>query len=144
MKYTFNRIFAVSAALFLIAVSSCDKHEDVVQYLEVSAKNLDGKWEQVTLDGNKLEEGTYFHISFDRTERTYVAETNLASVPESMAVEEGEFKIYTDTDGAYIRGINDVLQDWNDMYYVRELTADSMKWVGYNHPETVMTFRRID
>ena len=144
MKLMFNRILACSVAILMMAVASCEQHDADIVYLDVSPKNLEGDWEQQTLNGEKLEEGTYFRISFDRSEQTYCYRTNLTSVPESEYVQEGIFKIYTDVNGAYIRGISDILQDWNNMYYVRNLTPDSMKWVAYDTPDIVMTFRRVD
>lgn len=146
MNRLFNRFFALAAVFAAFSAVSCDEVEnDPIEYLEVTANNIQGDWELFLLNGEQLMGGTYFHISFDRAEKTYEYKTNLTSVPTSFATRKGTYAIYTDVElGAYIRGIDDVQQDWNDRYVITELTKDSMKWTGVSDPSFVRVFRGMN
>ena len=143
MNRIINGFFAVIAAFCAFAFSSCEGKEDIpVEYLEVTASNIAGKWELVSTDGEPTMEGTFFHITFITKDRKYEIEHNKSSVPESSFVDEGTYQISTDENGAYIRGINVVLENWSQKYYVQDLTSDSMKWVGVSNG-IVKMYRRL-
>ncbi len=145
MNRFFNRIFTLVAVFTALSAVSCNKEDNnPMEYLEVTANNIQGDWELIRLNGEPLKGDTYFHISFDRAERTYECKTNLTSVPDSFALLEGTYAIYTDPKiGAYIRGIDVVLQPWKDRYVITELTKDSMKWTGVNDPSDIRVFKRL-
>lgn len=144
MKNIFNKVFAVLAVMTGIALSSCQKIEgDQVDYLEVNASNLHGDWELTAINGQPLAEGTYFHINFNRSGNEYTIRETLTSIPAAPNVDEGKFEIYTDPElGAYIRGIDSVMEEWSDMYVIKDLTATTMTWIGVNDPDFIQTFKR--
>ena len=144
MNRFLNGISAVIAVLCACTFISCDGKEDipVIEYKDVTANNLRGEWEQVSINGEPMKEGTFFHITFITKDTEYVIEHNLSSSSSSSYIEKGVFGIETDDNGALIRGINVVFQNWSQKYYVRDLTDSSMKWVGKTDGE-VKIFRRI-
>ena len=146
MNRLFNRFVALVAAIVAFSAVSCDKVEnDRIEYLEVTANNIQGDWELYLLGGEPLKGDTYFHISFDRAEKTYEYKTNLTSVPTSFATQKGTYAIYTDVElGAYIRGIDFVQREWTDRYVITELAKDTMKWTGVKNPSDIRVFKRLE
>lgn len=66
------------------------------------------------------------------------------SIPSSYDYSEGIFKLYPEPElGVYIRGIDSVGEEWNDLYVIKNLTQQSMIWVGVNDPTFIQTFTRI-
>lgn len=146
MNKIYKLIFAALAVLTLTFATSCEKSEEIpVTYLEVNATNLHGNWMLTSIGGQPLKEGTYFYINFDRSGNKFKIWETLTSIPSSPNIDEGTFSLGTDPEtGAYIRGIDTALEEWSDYYSVKDLTSDSMTWVGVNDPSFVQTFKRVD
>ena len=149
MNRFFNKFLALFAVLIASVAVSCNKMDETTDkmdettevYLDVTANNIQGSWELVSFKGEPLKGDTYFHISFDRAEKTYESKTNLNSIPGTYDFDEGTFQIGIDEElGAYIRGINIVLEEWSDRYIITELTRESMKWTGIKDPSNIMIF----
>lgn len=147
MKNILNRIFAALAAVTALAAVSCSKvnpADEANNFLDVNPSNLHGNWQLVTVNGAALEEGTYCYINFNRSGYEYKLWETLTSIPAAPNVDEGTFQIYTDPElGAYIRGIDSVKEDWSDLYVIKELTKDSMIWVGVKDPDFIQTFIKV-
>ena len=146
MKNILNRIFtALAAAAMLIAVSCSKTAPETIQYLEVNASNLHGKWALTSVNNTSVSEGAYFHINFNRSGEKFQIWNAMNSIPSSYDYSEGTFKLYDDPElGTYIRGIDNAGEEWGDCYVIKELTRNSMVWVGVNDPSFIQTFNRIN
>ena len=131
------------SAFVMMSLSSCEEVDVTVEYLDVTSANLKGHWELVSINGNPLADGSFFYISFEKDE--FRIRENLTSIPNGFSEDEGTYSIYTDEDlgASCIRGINSVQKEWNDRYVVKDLTSESMTWVGVANPSSVQTFMRI-
>lgn len=146
MMHIIDRTFAAIAALMVFVLSSCTKEADDREvWLDVNASNLHGAWELTAINGQPLEEGTYVHITFDRSGNKFEIKENHTSIPSSYNHSEGTFAIYIDPElGAYIRGVDLVKEEWRDTYLIKDLTRDSMIWYGMKDPTFIQEFRRIE
>lgn len=140
----FKKVGLLSVLMLLFA--SCQKEVVVNPYLEVNSSNINGAWTLTSVDGKALEEGTYFYIRFELSGNKFTIYENLTSVPEAYNKDEGTFSFYVDREkGTYIRGIDSIGdQEWSDMYYIKNLTANEMTWIGYNNSSFVQVFTRVN
>ena len=147
MKNILNRISIALAAAAMILTVSCSKvnpADSAENLLEVNASNLHGNWQLEAINGAALEGETFFYINFNRSGQEFKIWENLTSIPSSYNYSEGTFAFYTDPAlGTYIRGIDSVKEEWSDLYVVKELTKNTMVWVGVNNPSFRQTFRRV-
>ena len=106
MKRFKNILASALAALSFFAVS-CDRNdmtEPQVEYLDVNANNISGKWELVEWNGNALTAGTYVFMEIVRNDRTFKIYQNLDSFSDVPHVVSGSYYIETDPElGAIIR-----------------------------------------
>lgn len=139
-------IFTALAGLALLFSTSCTKPDlHVVEYLEVNASNLHGNWKLQSVNGELEKEPAFFYINFDRSGNKYQIWENHASIPSTYNHSEGTFAFYTEPEvGTYIRGVDSIKEEWSDTYVIKDLTKDSMTWVGMNDPVFVQTFTRVD
>lgn len=146
MKHIFNRTFIVITAIAVALMTSCNKPEkEAVPNLEVNASNLHGAWTLTSVNGALILEETSFYINFNRSGEKFQIWDAMNSIPSSYDYSEGTFKLYSDPElGVYIRGIDNVGEEWSDLYIIKELTHSSMIWIGVNDPSFVQTFERID
>ena len=148
MKNILNRIFTALAASAMLLAASCSKvnpADETEQLLEVNASNLHGKWALTSVNNTSVSEGAYFHINFNRSGEKFQSWNAMNSIPSSYDYSEGTFKLYDDPElGTYIRGIDNAGEEWGDCYVIKELTRNSMVWVGVNDPSFVQTFERIN
>ncbi len=147
MKNILNRIFTILAASAMLLAASCSKvnpADESEPLLEVNASNLHGKWALSSVNNAPVPEGAYFHINFNRSGEEFQIWNAMNSIPSSYDYSEGTFKLYSDNPelGTYIRGIDNAGEEWGDCYVIKELTRNSMMWVGVNDPSFVQTFER--
>ena len=147
MKNILNRTFTALAAVAMILTVSCTKVNPVDEtevLLDVNASNLHGSWQLETINGAAVEEGALFYINFNRSGEEFKIWENLTSIPSSYNYSEGTFTLYTDPVlGVYIRGVDNVKEEWSDLYVIKELTKNRMVWVGVNDPTFTQTFHRV-
>ena len=139
---------AALAALSFFAVS-CDRNdmtEPQVEYLDVNANNISGKWELVEWNGNALTTGTYVFMEIVRNDRTFKIYQNLDSFSDVPHVVSGSYYIETDPElGAIIRGVYDHDSgDWAHRYIIKDLTASEMTWVAKDDPDYVQKYVRVE
>ena len=142
-----NRIkILIKAALTALNVSCTEKTVENVEYLDVNANNISGKWELVEWNGSSLTEGTYVYLNIVRNDRTYTMYQNLDSFTNVPHVVTGSYFIeYHPELGAILRGNYDHDSgDWAHRYIVKDLTADQMYWVAKDDPAFVQKFIRVD
>lgn len=149
MKNILNRILTILTASAMLLATSCSKTGSPVdgeeQLLEVNASNLHGAWALTSANGALILEETYFYINFNRSGEKFQIWDAMNSIPSSYDYSEGTFKLYSDPElGVYIRGIDNVGEEWSDLYVIKELTHSSMTWIGVNDPSFVQIFERID
>ena len=149
MKNILNRILTILTASAMLLATSCSKTGSPVdgeeQLLEVNASNLHGAWALTSANGALILEETSFYINFNRSGEKFQIWDAMNSIPSSYDYSEGTFKLYSDPElGVYIRGIDNVGEEWSDLYVIKELTHSSMIWIGVNDPSFVQTFERID
>ena len=147
MKNKLNIIAIALVSTSMLLTVSCSKSnpdEQKVIFLEVNASNLHGKWALATVNNAPVPEGAYFHINFNRSSEEFQIWNAMNSIPSSYDYSEGIFKLYQEPElGVYIRGIDSVGEEWNDLYVIKNLTQQSMIWVGVNDPTFIQTFTRI-
>lgn len=147
MKNIINRIFTALAAAVMLFTASCEKvnYDDRELMLEVNASNLHGNWELRSINSEFVMDGSYFYINLDRSGEKFQIWENLTSIPSTFNHSEGTFKLYTDPElGVYIRGIDNVKEEWSDTYVIKELTRHQMVWVSMKDPTFIQIFTRID
>lgn len=140
-------IFTVIASMALLFSTSCTKPdlEVKVEYLEVNSSNLHGNWKLQSVNGEMEKEPVFFYIYFDRSGNKFQIWENHTAIPSTYNHSEGTFALYTEPEtGTYIRGVDSVKEEWSDTYVIKDLTKDSMTWVGMNDPAFVQTFTRVD
>jgi hypothetical protein len=148
MKRFKNILASALAALSFFAVS-CDRNdmtEPQVEYLDVNANNISGKWELVEWNGNALTAGTYVFMEIVRNDRTFKIYQNLDSFSDVPHVVSGSYYIETDPElGAIIRGVYDHDSgDWAHRYIIKDLTASEMTWVAKDDPDYIQKYVRVD
>ena len=148
MKRFKNILASALAALSFFAVS-CDRNdmtEPQVEYLDVNANNISGKWELVEWNGNALTTGTYVFMEIVRNDRTFKIYQNLDSFSDVPHVVSGSYYIETDPElGAIIRGVYDHDSgDWAHRYIIKDLTASEMTWVAKDDPDYVQKYVRVE
>ena len=148
MKRFKNILASALAALSFFAVS-CDRNdmtEPQVEYLDVNANNISGKWELVEWNGNALTEGTYVFMEIVRNDRTFKIYQNLDSFSDVPHVVSGSYYIETDPElGAVIRGVYDHDSgDWAHRYIIKDLTASEMTWVAKDDPDYIQKYVRVE
>lgn len=148
MKRFKNILASTLAALSFFAVS-CDRNdmtEPQVEYLDVNANNISGKWELVEWNGNALTAGTYVFMEIVRNDRTFKIYQNLDSFSDVPHVVSGSYYIETDPElGAIIRGVYDHDSgDWAHRYIIKDLTASEMTWVAKDDPDYIQKYVRVE
>ena len=141
MKRIVNLAVALVAMVVMVGCSKPDNNGTL--FLDVTPNNIKGTWRLESYDnGVKLAEGSYYYITFDRAERTFVSYDNLSSMETYKAT--GRYDIVTDA-AAVIRGIYDYGRgDWEHRYYVRNLTQDSMQWVAVDDESISYVYVRAE
>lgn len=132
----------VLVILLLATIGACTKEQKSGnEYLEVTPNSLSGVWRLVSYDnGTSLGEGSYFYVEFYRSNHTFVSYDNLSTMEAN--VRTGEYQITVD-EAAIIRGMYDYEQgDWEHRYYVRDLTATTMRWVATDDETNVRLYVR--
>lgn len=135
----------VVVILLASVIGACTKSGDSgiggETYLDVTPSNIAGVWRLVSYDGGtSLGEDSYLYIDFNRADHTFVSYDNLSTM--FAQVQTGEYAITTDG-AAVIRGMYDYGRgDWAHLYYVRELTATTMKWVATDNEAIVQHYVR--
>lgn len=145
----FKNILAFALAALSFFAVSCDRNdmtEPQVEYLDVNANNISGKWELVEWNGNALTAGTYVFMEIVRNDRTFKIYQNLDSFSDVPHVVSGSYYIETDPElGAVIRGVYDHDSgDWAHRYIIKDLTASEMTWVAKDDPEFVQKYVRVE
>ena len=148
MKRFKNILASALAALSFFAVS-CDRNdmtEPQVEYLDVNANNISGKWELVEWNGNALTAGTYVFMEIVRNDRTFKIYQKLDSFSDVPHVVSGSYYIETDPElGAIIRGVYDHDSgDWAHRYIIKDLTASEMTWVAKDDPDYIQKYVRVE
>ena len=148
MKRFKNILASALAALSFFAVS-CDRNdmtEPQVEYLDVNANNISGKWELVEWYGYALTAGTYVFMEIVRNDRTFKIYQNLDSFSDVPHVVSGSYYIETDPElGAIIRGVYDHDSgDWAHRYIIKDLTASEMTWVAKDDPDYIQKYVRVE
>ena len=142
-----NRIIIlITAALTALMVSCTEKQVETVEYLDVNANNISGKWELVEWNGSPLTEGTYVYLNIVRNDRTYTMYQNLDSFTNVPHVVTGSYFIEYDPElGAILRvNYDHDSGDWAHRYIVKDLTADQMYWVAKDDPTFIQKFIRVE
>lgn len=144
-----NRIKILMAALYAVAallVSCTEKPDETVQYLDVNANNISGKWELVQWNDVPLAEGTYVYLDIVRNDRTYTMYQNLDSFTNVPHKVTGSYYIEYDPElGAILRGNYDHDSgDWAHRYIVKDLTATEMYWIAKDDRTFIQKFVRVD
>lgn len=137
----------VIAATALSALFSCEKPEvEKVEYLEVNANNIAGKWALVEWNGSSLAEGTYVYLDIIRNDRTYTMYQNIDSFKDVPHIVTGSYYLENDPQlGAVIRGNYDYDSgDWAHRYVITCLTATEMIWTAKDDDTFVQKFERVD
>ena len=140
-----NKVKMLIAAAF--AVMSCtEKPEVTVEYLDVNANNISGRWELVEWNGAPLTEGTYVYLDIVRNDRTYTMYQNLDSFTNVPHKVTGSYYIEYDPElGAILRGNYDHDSgDWAHRYIVKDLTATEMYWIAKDDRTFIQKYVRVD
>lgn len=141
-NFTIATIFAILS----VNMTSCVivEPEVVIEYLEVTPYNLDGKWELVSWTGGMFPEGAYVNIELQKKDQTFILSQKVDSFNERIIT--GRFNIYIDENlgvpvirGEYDHGVG----SWQNRYIVKDLTTDSMTWFALNNPEDIQFFQRV-
>lgn len=139
------RIITAYAASLLLMLSCTNKGTPTVEYLDVTANNLAGNWEQVEWRGSELVESSYFYMKIVRKDQKFTFYQNTDSMADMPHVITGRFNIEIDPElGAIILGEYDYVGEyWSHRYIVKELTADTMTWIAVDDPTETKKFVRI-
>ena len=137
----------IAAAFAVMSLISCtEKPEVTVEYLDVNANNISGKWELVEWNGSPLTEGTYVYLDIVRNDRTYTMYQNLDSFTNVPHKVTGSYYIeYEPELGAILRGNYDHDSgDWAHRYIVKDLTATEMYWIAKDDRTFIQKYVRVD
>lgn len=147
MKYMIKMKNSIVKIFMLLAVSlatvSCSDDEIPVETLEVIPVNLHGAWRLDELNGEKLPEGFYVYIDFNRKGTFKLYQNNDSMYPRCIT---GTFSIEKDINtGSIISGVYDYDQGvWNNDYIVTDLLeTGSMIWTSKDGDE-VSKYIRVD
>lgn len=152
MKSLLKIMLLLSLFVGMAACSDDDVLPEVKPQLEVNYANVSGTWRLTQWNGEKMDGDTrYYYISFDKKEqngvRGYQIYTNINSfVAQNIT---GTFNLIKDEDyGDVIYGLYDYKlnadDEWEYDYMVKELYAESMKWVAIDHEDQVREYIRVD
>ena len=134
----------LSAAVLMFTTSCTKEGAETVQYLEVNASNIHGNWQLEPKNGVAVEDGSFFYINFNRSGQEFKSWDGMNSMPNTYDYSEGTFDFKYDPElGTQIRGIDSAKEEWGDLYVIKELTKNSMVWVGVNDPTFIQTFIRV-
>ena len=142
-----NRIKIFFTVALAVLMTSCtDKTVETVEYLDVNANNLSGKWELVEWNGSPLASGTYVYLDIVRNNRTYTMYQNLDSFTNVPHKVTGSYYIDYDPElGAILRGNYDHDSgDWAHRYIVKDLTATEMYWIAKDDRTFIQKYVRVD
>ena len=137
----------IAAAFAVMSLISCtEKPEVTVEYLDVNANNISGRWELVEWNGAPLTEGTYVYLDIVRNDRTYTMYQNLDSFTNVPHKVTGSYYIEYDPElGAILRGNYDHDSgDWAHRYIVKDLTATEMYWIAKDERTFIQKYVRVD
>ena len=137
----------IAAAFAVMSLISCtEKPEVTVEYLDVNANNISGRWELVEWNGAPLTEGTYVYLDIVRNDRTYTMYQNLDSFTNVPHKVTGSYYIEYDPElGAILRGNYDHDSgDWAHRYIVKDLTATEMYWIAKDDRTFIQKYVRVD
>lgn len=137
----------IAAAFAVMSLISCtEKPEVTVEYLDVNANNISGKWELVEWNDAPLTEGTYVYLDIVRNDRTYTMYQNLDSFTNVPHKVTGSYYIEYDPElGAILRGNYDHDSgDWAHRYIVKDLTATEMYWIAKDDRTFIQKYVRVD
>ena len=137
----------IAAAFAVMSLISCtEKPEVTVEYLDVNANNISGRWELVEWNGASLTEGTYVYLDIVRNDRTYTMYQNLDSFTNVPHKVTGSYYIEYDPElGAILRGNYDHDSgDWAHRYIVKDLTATEMYWIAKDDRTFIQKYVRVD
>lgn len=137
----------IAAAFAVISLISCtEKPEVTVEYLDVNANNISGRWELVEWNGAPLTDGTYVYLDIVRNDRTYTMYQNLDSFTNVPHKVTGSYYIEYDPElGAILRGNYDHDSgDWAHRYIVKDLTATEMYWIAKDDRTFIQKYVRVD
>ena len=137
----------IAAAFAVMSLISCtEKPEVTVEYLDVNANNISGRWELVEWNGAPLTEGTYVYLDIVRNDRTYTMYQNLDSFTNVPHKVTGSYYIEYDPElGAILRGNYDHDSgDWAHRYIVKDLTATEMYWIAKDNRTFIQKYVRVD
>lgn len=137
--------FITALAASVMLLSCANKETPIVVYLDVTANNLAGNWEQVEWRGTELVESSYFYMTIVRKDQLFTFYQNVDSMSDMPHVITGRFNLETDPElGTIILGEYDhVGEYWSHRYIVKDLTSDSMTWIAVDDPEEVKKFVRV-
>ena len=137
----------IAAAFAVMSLISCtEKPEVTVEYLDVNANNISGRWELVEWNGAPLTEGTYVYLDIVRNDRPYTMYQNLDSFTNVPHKVTGSYYIEYDPElGAILRGNYDHDSgDWAHRYIVKDLTATEMYWIAKDDRTFIQKYVRVD
>lgn len=137
----------IAAAFAVMSLISCtEKPEVTVEYLDVNANNISGRWELVEWNGVPLTEGTYVYLDIVRNDRTYTMYQNLDSFTNVPHKVTGSYYIEYDPElGAILRGNYDHDSgDWAHRYIVKDLTATEMYLIAKDDRTFIQKYVRVD
>lgn len=146
MKHLYKLFTLLLVAMFACSFTSCSNDDEEMEEpsIEVTPANLHGTWKLVEWNnGEKVPEGTYCYIVFDRREQTYVMYQKFDSMYGRRIT--GSFKIKNDPYLGYvISGDYDYNRgDWNQSYIVtRLLKSGSMVWTGKDDSADICRYER--
>ncbi len=139
-----KKIVKFAMVLFVVLTAmACSNNDNIGNdYLDVTANNISGVWKMESYDnGSTGVEGSYYYITFNRKERSFVSYDNLNSM--EAVRRSGKFDIVTN-EAAVIYGVYDFGGDWEYRYYVRELTKERMVWVAVGDESLVQVYVRAE
>ena len=137
----------IADAFAVMSLISCTEQPEVtVEYLDVNANNISGRWELVEWNGAPLTEGTYVYLDIVRNDRTYTMYQNLDSFTNVPHKVTGSYYIEYDPElGAILRGNYDHDSgDWAHRYIVKDLTATEMYWIAKDDRTFIQKYVRVD
>lgn len=134
--------FAVMLSVLFGAMACADKDNIGNEYLDVTFNNISGDWKMESYEGGiTLPEGGYYYITFNRKDRRFVSYDNTDSM--GAVTLTGRYDIITN-EAAIIYGMYDHKGDWEQRYYVRNLTKERMEWVAVDDESIVRVYVRTE